>query len=152
MLITLRSESAAPDESLVFIGTLCSNCQSGNGERDPLTRWSLRVFSVERTTLGCSWMRCCKTGCSGRGVTVSASACHRARPRTCYACSSPRGSPQAQSADVCSMDPTPDTRGPQATPHSHLDVIVLGRAHIQHCQRFPDDRLPSPPPLLHPLR
>jgi len=45
---------------------------------------------------------------------------------------------QTQSADVCSMDPTPDTRGPQATPHSHLDVIVLGRAHIQvqHCQRF----------------
>ena len=55
---------------------------------------------------------------------------------------------QTQSADVCSMDPTADTRGPQASRHSHLDVIVLGRAHIQHCQRFPDDRLPSPPPLL----
>ena len=53
---------------------------------------------------------------------------------------------QTQSADVCSMDPTADTRGPQASRHSHLDVIVLGRAHIQHCQRFPDDRLPSPPP------
>ena len=55
---------------------------------------------------------------------------------------------QTQSTDVCSMDPTADTRGPQASRHSHLDVINLGRAHIQHCQRFPDDRLPSPPPLL----
>ena len=55
------------------------------------------------------------------------------------------GSPQAHSTDVCSMDPTA-TRGPQASRHSRLDVIVLGRAHIQHCQRFPDDRLPSPPP------
>jgi len=45
---------------------------------------------------------------------------------------------QTQSADVCSMDPTTDTRGPQASRHSHLDVIVLGRAHIRHCQRFPD--------------
>ena len=27
---------------------------------------------------------------------------------------------QTQSADVCSMDPTADTRGPQASRHSHL--------------------------------
>ena len=54
---------------------------------------------------------------------------------------------QTQSADVCSMDPTADTRGPQASRHSHLDVIVLGRAHIQvQLQRFrvPVDRLPPP--------
>ena len=25
-------------------------------ERDPLTRWSLRIVTVQRTTLGCSWM------------------------------------------------------------------------------------------------
>ena len=55
---------------------------------------------------------------------------------------------QTQSADVCSMDPPPDTRVPQASRHSHLAGVVLGRAHIRHCQRFPDDRLPSPPPLL----
>ena len=35
---------------------------------------------------------------------------------------------QTKSADVCSMDHTADTRGPQASQHSHLDVIVLGRA------------------------
>ena len=25
-------------------------------ERDPLTRWSLRIVTVQRTTLGCSWI------------------------------------------------------------------------------------------------
>jgi len=69
-------------------------------------------------------------------------------------CSSPRGSLQAQSADVCSIDPTADTRGPQASRHSHLDVILLGPApfNIVNGSRMIVCPSLASLPLLHPLR
>ena len=56
---------------------------------------------------------------------------------------------KAQSADVCSMDPTADTRGPQASRHSHR----MASFSVEHTFNIVNvSWMIVCPRLLHPLR